>query len=67
MMNRLLDEDIDVIVRASGNEWIGLTIRVTGGAGFLGSWLYDVVLQRRAEVHGAAGAVNASSIFRKSL
>jgi UDP-glucuronate decarboxylase len=50
MMDTLLAEDVDAIVRAAGNAWAGRTVLVTGGAGFLGSWLCDALLQLRAEV-----------------
>ncbi len=45
MMDRIIEEDIEKINNiVKGNAFVGKKILVTGGAGFIGSWLCDVLI-----------------------
>jgi UDP-glucuronate decarboxylase len=49
----IIEEDVDTLVRSLGEEGIsfnGKRVLVTGGSGFLGSWICDVLIKQDAEV-----------------
>ncbi len=51
MMDTIISQDIDTIKGAvKGDSFEGKKVLVTGGAGFIGSWLCDVILAFRANV-----------------
>ncbi len=51
MMDKIISEDIEKIKNAvKGDVFAGKKVLVTGGAGFIGSWLCDVLLGFGAEV-----------------
>jgi UDP-glucuronate decarboxylase len=51
MMDKIIREDLENIKRAvKGDAFSGKRVLVTGGAGFIGSWLCDVLVGYGAEV-----------------
>ena len=51
MMDKIICEDLEVIKRVvKGNAFEGKSALVTGGAGFIGSWLCDLLVDFGAEV-----------------
>ena len=51
MMDTIISQDIDTIKGAvKGDGFEGKKVLVTGGAGFIGSWLCDILLEFRANV-----------------
>ena len=51
MMDKIIREDIEVIKRVvKGDAFEGKNTLVTGGAGFIGSWLCDLLVDFGAEV-----------------
>jgi UDP-glucuronate decarboxylase len=51
MMDNMISEDLEKIKRTvKGDNFDGKKVLVTGGAGFIGSWLCDILVDCRAEV-----------------
>jgi UDP-glucuronate decarboxylase len=51
MMDKIITEDIEKIKGiVKGEEFSGKNVLVTGGAGFLGSWLCDLTINYKADV-----------------
>jgi UDP-glucuronate decarboxylase len=51
MMDKIIAQDIEKIKGAvDGEEFSGKKVLVTGGAGFLGSWLCDLMVSYKADV-----------------
>ena len=51
MMDNIISEDLEKIKRAvKGDAFAGKKVLVTGGAGFIGSWLCDVLVGFGADV-----------------
>ncbi|MHA1231323.1 MAG: UDP-glucuronic acid decarboxylase family protein [Candidatus Helarchaeota archaeon] len=49
-MNDVISEGIKFIIEKTDNPFMGKNVLITGGAGFLGSWLCDVLVNKNANV-----------------
>ena len=50
MMDKTISDDLTVILEATGGSFEGSKVLLTGGAGFLGSWLCDIFIKSGASV-----------------